>query len=135
MTTIKDMYYDIGNAVKGVCARTYARNRPRSAADMPESYAVVRLPYSIVNGETDSSGAFNDFTTTAQIELYVRDSVSARNPNGADVETLSAKTAELWRRFPIVTERLTVTRPRVTMQTDDGNGFGVAIVQATVRTR
>jgi len=135
MMDIKQAYYDIGTAVKGVCEKVYARNRPKSVENRPESYIVVRLPYSIKNEEMDFAGTYNDYTTTAQIEIYVRDTVSARNPNGADIEGLSEKVARVMEKFPIMTENIVVTRPRVTLQTDDGEGYGVAIVTARVRTR
>lgn len=135
MMDIKQAYYDIGKAVKGVCEKVYARNRPKSVENRPESYIVVRLPYSIKNEEMDFAGTYNDYTTTAQIEIYVRDTVSARNPNGADIEGLSEKVARVMEKFPIMTENIVVTRPRVTLQTDDGEGYGVAIVTARVRTR
>ena len=135
MMDIKQTYYDIGNAVKGICEKVYARSRPKSVEERPESYIVVRLPYSIRNGEMDFAGTYNDYTTEAQIEVYVRDKVSRRNPNGADVEGLSEKVARVMAAFPIRTEGIVVTRPRVTLQADDGDGYGVAIVMGRVRTR
>ena len=41
---IKDMYYDVGNAVKGVCDRVYAHDRPKAVSDRPGSYIVVVFP-------------------------------------------------------------------------------------------
>ena len=132
---IKQTYYDIGNAVKGICEKTYARSRPKSVDGRPESYIVVKLPYSIRNGEMDFSGAYNDYTTTVQIEIYVRDKVSARNPNGADVPGLSSKVEAVMAKFPISTGSILATRPRVTLQADDGDGFGVCVITAILRTR
>lgn len=135
MMDIKQAYYDIGTAVKGVCEKVYARNRPKSVENRPGSYIVVRLPYSIKNEEMDFAGMYNDYTTTAQIEIYVKDTVSSRNPNGADIEGMAEKVERVMNTFPIMTENIVVTRPRVTLQTDDGEGYGVAIVTARVRTR
>ena len=66
---IKDMYYDVGNAVKGVCDRVYAHDRPKAVSDRPDSYIVVVFPSVILNNEMNSEGTFNDYTTTAQIEI------------------------------------------------------------------
>lgn len=132
---IKDMYYDVGNAVKGVCDRVYAHDRPKAVSDRPGSYIVVVFPSVILNNEMNSEGTFNDYTTTAQIEIYVRNKVSAKNPGAFDVAAVSEKVSAVMKRFPISTKNLTLTRPRVTLQTDDGDGFAVTIVQGQLRTR
>lgn len=132
---IKDMYYDVGNAVKGVCDRVYAHDRPKAVSDRPGSYIVVVFPSVILNNEMNSEGTFNDYTTTAQIEIYVRNKVSAKNPGAFDVAAVSEKVSAVMKKFPISTKNLTVTRPRVTLQTDDGDGFAVTIVQGQLRTR
>lgn len=132
---IKDMYYDVGNAVKGVCDRVYAHDRPKAVSDRPGSYIVVVFPSVILNNEMNSEGTFNDYTTTAQIEIYVRNKVSAKNPGAFDVAAVSEKVSAVMKKFPISTKNLTVTRPRVTLQADDGDGFAVTIVQGQLRTR
>lgn len=132
---IKDMYYDVGNAVKGVCDRVYAHDRPKSVSDRPDSYIVVYFPSVILNNEMNSEGTFNDYTTTAQIEIYVRNKVSAKNPGTFDVAAMNDKVAAVLKRFPISTDNIIVTKPRVTLQTDDGDGFAVTIVQGQLRTR
>lgn len=135
MISIKTLYFDIGNAVKGICDKVYARSRPKSVDDRPNSYIVVFFPSSIYNNEMDSSGTYKDYTTTAQIEIYVRDKAQAKNPNTFDVATVDKKTSAVMAKFPIVTDNITVTKPRVTMQTDDGDGFSVTIIQGDLRTR
>lgn len=132
---IKDMYYDVGNAVKGVCDRVYAHDRPKAVSDRPGSYIVVVFPSVILNNEMNSERTFNDYTTTAQIEIYVRNKVSAKNPGAFDVAAVSEKVSAVMKKFPISTKNLTVTRPRVTLQADDGDGFAVTIVQGMLRTR
>lgn len=132
---IKDMYYDVGNAVKGVCDRVYAHDRPKAVSDRPDCYIVVVFPSVILNNEMNSEGTFNDYTTTAQVEIYVRNKVSAKNPGAFDVSAVSEKVSAVMKKFPISTKNLTVTRPRVTLQTDDGDGFSVTIVQGQLRTR
>lgn len=132
---IKDMYYDVGNAVKGVCDRVYAHDRPKAVSDRPDSYIVVVFPSVIFNNEMNSEGTFNDYTTTAQIEIYVRNKVSAKNPGAFDVAAMNDKVSAVLKRFPIATKNIIVMKPRVTLQTDDGDGFAVTIVQGQLRTR
>ena len=135
MLDLKDLYYDLGNAMKGICDRVYARNRPKSVSDRPDSYIVVKLPSVIINNEMNDDGSFNDYTTTAQIEVYVRDKASVRNPNTLNVAAASEKVSAVMRKFPISTDNIIVTKPRVTLQTDDGDGFSVTIVQGSLRTK
>lgn len=135
MLDLKDLYYDLGNAMKGICDRVYARNRPKSVSDRPDSYIVVKLPSVIINNEMNDDGSFNDYTTTAQIEIYVRDKTSARNPNTLNVSAVSEKVSAVMTKFPISTDNIIVTKPRVTLQTDDGDGFSVTIIQGSLRTK
>lgn len=135
MVSIKSLYNDIGNAVKGVCDKVYARNRPKSVDERIGSYIVVYFPSSIYNNEINSDGSYNDYTTTAQIEIYVRDKVSAKNPNTFDVSTVDEKVREVLSKFPISTDNILVSSPRVTLQADDGDGFSVTIIQGRLRTK
>lgn len=135
MVDLKSIYYDLGNAVKGVCDKIYPRNRPKSVEDRPNSYIVVKLPSVIINNEINSDGSYNDYTTTAQIEIYVRDKVSAKNPNTFDVATVDEKVRAVLGKFPISTDNILVSNPRVTLQTDDGDGFSVTIIQGRLRTK
>lgn len=135
MVNIDTIYKDIGKAMKGICDMIYAKNRPKSVDKRPSSYIVVRLPSGIFNQEIGYDGAYNDYTTTAQIEVYVRNKVSRSNANGFDIGTTSDKVSQVLKRFPIDTENLTVVRPIVTMQADDGDGFDVTIIQGQLRTK
>jgi len=135
MVDLKSIYYDLGNAVKGVCDKIYPRNRPKSVEDRPNSYIVVKLPSVIINNEINSDGSYNDYTTTAQIEIYVRDKVSAKNPNTFDVAAVDEKVRAVLEKFPISTDNILVSNPRVTLQTDDGDGFSVTIIQGRLRTK
>ena len=125
----------VGNAMKGICDKLYSRSRPKAVDTKINSYIVVYFPSSIYNNEMNSSGVYNDFTTTAQIELYVRDKASARNPNTFDVSSVDEKVQEIMDRFPISTKNLIVSNPRITLQTDDGAGFSVTIIQGRLRTK
>lgn len=134
---IKDIYHGLWNAVDGICDKRYLKDRPKSVpvSERPDSYIVIRLPYSIYNNEISDNGEYNDFTTTAQIEIYVRDKVSSKNPNEFNVLAMDEKVEKVMELFPIITEDFVVSRPSVTMQTGDGDGFAVTIIQGFLRTR
>lgn len=135
MLDLKTIYYDLGRAVKGVCDVVYPRNRPKSVADKVGSYIVVNCPYTIKNNEMNDDGRYNDYTTTVQIEVYVRDKISPVNPNGFEVSTVDEKVRAVMEKFPISTDNIIVTSPRVAIQADDGDGFSVTIIQGKLRTR
>lgn len=135
MIDIKTMYQDLWNAVKGICDKTYLRSRPKSVDDKVGSYVVVCLPYYIRNNEIDNKGSYNDYSTTAQIEIYVRDKVSASNPNGFNVNVMDEKIKAILSKFPIITDNATIKKPSVTLQDDDGDGFAVTIIQCELRTK
>lgn len=135
MVDIKRMYQDIWNAVNGICDKTFLRSRPKSIETKVGSYIVVKIPYTIRNNEIDSDGFYNDYSTTIQIEIYVRDNVSASNPNEFNINVMDRKVKSVLGKFPIVTEFNSITRPNVVIESDDGDGFGVTIIQARLRTR
>ena len=135
MISIKDLYFDVGNAVNGICDRVYARNRPKSVNDRTDSYIVVFFPAGIYNNEMNDDGSYNDYTTIAQIEVYVRDKPSSKNPNNFNVSKVDEKVRAVLEKFPISTENILVISPQITLQTDDGNGFSVTIIQGKLRTK
>ena len=135
MISIKTLYFDVGNAMKGVCDRVFPRNRPKAVDKKINSYIVVFFPSSIYNNEMNSDGVYNDYSTTLQLEVYVKDKVSAENPNTLDVAQVDEKVKAVMDKFPISTENIIVTNPRITMQTDDGGGFSVTIIQGRLRTK
>lgn len=104
MISIKTLYFDVGNAMKGVCDRVFPRNRPKAVDKKINSYIVVFFPSSIYNNEMNSDGSYNDYTTTVQIEVYVKDKVSAGNPNALDVTQVDEKVKAVMGRFPISTK-------------------------------
>lgn len=135
--SIKDIYQGLWNTVDGICDKVYMKGRPKSVSvsERPDSYIVLKLPYTIYNNEISDTGEYNDFTTTVQIEIYVRDIVSPRNPNEFNVPTMSSKLDRVMSLFPIKSEHFVVTKPRITMQVGDGDGFSVAVIQGFLRTK
>jgi len=79
MISIKALYYGIAKAVSGICDKGYYQDRPTSVADRPDSYVVIHFPSSIYNNEIGQKGEYRDFDTTVQLEVYIRDKMSAEN--------------------------------------------------------
>lgn len=132
---VKQLYYDMAKAVKGICEKTYYQDRPSAVDEKIDSYIVVGLPSSVYNNEIGQKGEYNDYETTAQVEVYVRDSVSSSNPKAVNLQVMSEKVAKVLALFPIVGTHVVLTRPRITLQDSDGNGFHCTIVQCKLRTR
>lgn len=134
MVSIKTLYFDVGNAMKGICDKLYSRSRPKAVDTKVNSYIVVYFPSSIYNNEMNSSGVYNDFTTIAQIELYVRDKNSASNPHTLDVSSVDEKVQEIMDRFPISTKSHCF---KSSYNTTDRrrSRFSVTIIQGRLRTK
>lgn len=135
MVSIKTLYYDIAKSVKGICDKTYYRDRPTSVVERINSYLVISLPSNIVNNEIDPSGAYNDYTTTVLLEVYVRDKMSASNPVEMNIKVMDEKVGKTLAAFPINTGNIFVTRPEIVMQENDGSGFHVTLIRARLSTK
>ncbi len=135
MVNVKNLYYSVSGAIKGICDKTYYQDRPTSVDERINSYAVVSLPSAIVNNEMDQSGAYRDFTTTVIIEVYVRDNMSASNPIGINLKVMQEKVQSVLGKFPIDTSSVLVSRPELVMQDNDGTGFHVTLIRARLRTK
>ena len=129
---LKQIYYDLGNAVKGICDVVIPRNRPNKRYD---SFIVVSLPYAIRNNEISDDGSYNDYSTTVQISIYTRNRVSSSLGNCTDLDAMDEKLERVLSVFPIRTPRIIVTKPKVILQTDDGDGFDITMIQGRLRTR
>jgi hypothetical protein len=132
---LKQIYYDLGNAVKGICDVVIARNRPDTVDKRYDSFIVVSLPYAIRNNEISDDGSYNDYSTTVQISIYTRNRVSSGLGNCTDLDAMDEKLERVLSVFPIRTPRIIVTKPKVILQTDDGDGFDITMIQGRLRTR
>ena len=132
---LKQIYYDFGNAVKGICDVVIARNRPDTVDKRYDSFIVVSLPYAIRNNEISDDGSYNDYSTTVQISIYTRNRVSSGLGNCTDLDAMDEKLERVLSVFPIRTPRIIVTKPKVILQTDDGDGFDITMIQGRLRTR
>lgn len=135
MVSLKVIYYDIARIVNGICDKTYYQDRPTSIDKRINSYLVVTLPSYIRNNEIDPKGSYNDYSTSVLLEVYVRDKMSASNPNGVDLKTMDEKVGKIMRLFPINTDSLLVTKPEVFLNDNDGSGFHVTYIRASLRTK
>lgn len=135
MVSIKDLYYDVAKAVKGVCDKTYYQDRPTSVDTKINSYLVIALTSNIVNQELDPRGGYHDYTTTLLLEVYVRDKMSASNPVGIDLKAMDEKVGKVMDLFPINGDSIYVTQPEVVMQDNDNSGFHVTLIRARLRTK
>lgn len=135
MVSVKDLYYSVAEAVKKICDKTYYQDRPTSVDTTINSYLVISLPSAIENNELDPSGAYNDYTTTLLIEVYVRDRMSASNPIGINLQVMDEKVKKVLEKFPIDTAKIYVTRPEIVMQDNDESGFHVTLIRARLRTK
>lgn len=135
--SIKEIYQGVYEAIDDICDKVYLKDRPKSvpAGSRPDSYIVIRLPYAFMNMEISDDGSYNSYNTTLQLELYVRDRVSADYPNRFDVLRMDEKLRMLTDRFPIVCGSFVASGPVLTMQTDDGDGFSVSFIQSQLRTK
>lgn len=132
---LKQIYYDLGNAVKGICDVVIPRNRPDTVDKRYDSFIVVSLPFTIRNNEISDDGSYNDYSTTVQISIYTRNRVSSSLGNCTDLDAMDEKLERVLSAFPIRTPRIIVTKPKVILQTDDGDGFDITMVQGRLRTR
>lgn len=80
---------------------------------------VVSLPIAI-----DDQNAWQK--TTMRIEIFVRNRSSGISPTRELEQILNA----VLEKFPIVSERYSVTNPKIVLKGDDGLGFTVWNIQA-----
>lgn len=135
MVSLKTLYYGIAKAVNGICDKGYYQDRPASVTDRPDSYIVISLSSAVYNNELGERGEYNDFSTTVVFEVYVRDIVSASNPNCIDVKTMDDKVSAVLKLFPINTKDFKINNPQITLQTSDKSGFHVTFIQGQLRTK
>nr|DAT65223.1 MAG TPA: hypothetical protein [Caudoviricetes sp.] len=135
MVSLKTLYYGIAKAVNGICDKGYYQDRPASVTDRPDSYIVINLPSTVYNNELGERGEYNDFSTSIVLEIYVRDVVSASNPNSMDIKKMDEKVSAVLKLFPISTDDFKINNPQITLQTSDKSGFHVTFIQGQLRTK
>lgn len=132
--SIKDILKSVYDAVEGICERTFIQDRPKSVIDSLNDYMVVKAVSSFNNREVDEKGSYDYYESTVQIEIYVKDRVSASNPNQINILSIDDKVTQVLSLFPIKDRHIHAMRPRVTLSISDGNGFHCTIIQARLTT-
>lgn len=101
--------------------KVYAEHRPNGIGEQLQSLSVVSLPSEIVN-----NGAYQ----STQVYFHL----ISRNREGgiSTTDLLQLMLDKLINLFPIKEDRFTLTSPRVVLNGDDGNGFTIWIVQASL---
>lgn len=134
MIGIRDIFESLYNAMKDVCENVYLQERPSSVIERVDSYIVVSLHSTVANREIGNAGEYNFYVTTGQIEIYVRDKVSANKPNRIDINEVDELVKGVIGKFPIKDDNILATKPRITLATSDGNGFHCTIIQTRITT-
>lgn len=132
--SIRDILKSVYDAVDGICERTFLQDRPKSVIDSLSDYMVVKAVSSFNNREVDEKGSYDYYESTVQIEIYVKDRVSASNPNQININSIDDKVTSVLSLFPIKDSHIHAMRPRVTLSISDGNGFHCTIIQARLTT-
>lgn len=135
MITARDILQDMYNQVKGICDKTYIIERPASTSDEINSFIVCAIPSILYNNEISDDGQFDDYSTTVQFEIYVRDKTSASNLNQADINSIDKAVKAVLGKFPMTTAYCVITEPQQSMLISDGKQFHCTIIHADMRTK
>lgn len=124
----KDILVVMRDTFKDVIPTIYTSERPKVVSENVNEFMVISLPVMLYN-KTYGVG-YGMTTSYARVEIFVRDY------NGME---MTARIDELIQqaisRFPINTELITMSRPRVVLSGTDGYGFHVATIQASFITK
>lgn len=120
---IKDVLEVLCNKLSdaSVGEKTYAEHRPNGIGEQLKSMSVVSLPSEIVD-----NGAYQ--STQVYFQLLSRN----RDGGISSTDVLQSMLDNLLNLFPIKEDRFTLTSPRVVLNGDDGNGFTIWLVQASL---
>lgn len=135
MVSSKDILQDMYTAVNGLADKTFLLERPSSTSDRLNSFIVCALPSAIYNQEICDEGDYNDYTTTAQFEIYVRDRVCASNPNQVNILELDRLVRSVFSLFPMNLDHCVITSPVERLSISDGKQFHCTIIQGRLRTK
>lgn len=124
----KEILQTLVSEMKNISPNVYTSNRPKSVtADMQE-FIVVSLP-NMMYRKTYGEG-YGVTSSYVRIEIFVRDM------NGVEwVAKLDSIKEQIIALFPIVTDLVTISKPRVLISGDDGYGFHVWNIQASFITK
>lgn len=125
---LKDILLTMRDHLKDVTPNIFVSDRPKTLSENLSEFIVVSLPVMLYN-KTYGKG-YGMTSSYARIEIYVKDR------NGLEQ---TAKLDDMIKRctdkFPINTELITMSRPRVVLSGADGYGFHIATIQASFITK
>lgn len=125
---LKDILVVMRDAFKDLTEAVFVTDRPKTLSTNYNNFIVVSLPVMLYN-KTFGTG-YGVTTSYARIEIFVKD---------RDGLEQTAKLDDLIQqcigKFPINTELVTMSRPRVVLSGADGYGFHVATIQASFITK
>lgn len=118
--------YYINEILKEVCQRmgditgaVFPDHRPSAKNEQMKEMVIISIPQELSDENAWQRGAL-------RIELAVKDKTNGY----ADINRLNVLLDAAIRKFPIVTDRFSATRPRLLLKGADGLGFTVWLLQA-----
>lgn len=124
----KDILIEMRNTFQDIVPNVFSNSRPKTLNENLDSFMVISLPVMQYN-KTYGKG-YGVTSSYARIEIYVKDVNSLEFT--AKLDKLAQDCLE---RFPINTEHLIMSRPRLVMSGSDGYGFHVVTIQASFITK
>lgn len=137
MTDMSDIIKVMYDTAKKVCDKVYLQNRPASTTSRSEKFIVVELPSMITNNEISQDGSYNDYSTTGQFTIFVKDRSSSKNSNEASIQAASDMINSLKKLFPVkdIEKRVKLRRPRLMIPSEsDDRGFHYSVIQCDITT-
>lgn len=138
MANLNTFFDAICNAVEPLEIMTYLNERASATKDKQDKFLVVSLPSRVTNKEIGGANSeFNWSETTTVFNLFVKDDISASNPNESAIISLNDFVDELIKLFPIVDydNEVILSKPTIVIPAkSDGNGFHYTRVHAELST-
>lgn len=124
----KDILLVMRDAFKDFTEAVFVTDRPKTIGENYNDFIVVSLPVMLYN-KTFGKG-YGMTSSYARIEIFVKDRNGLEQT--AKLDDMIQKCVD---KFPINTELVTMSRPRVVLSGTDGYGFHVATIQASLITK
>lgn len=121
LTTMRDTFSDI-------IPNIFSNGRPKVLNENLTSFMVISLPVMLYN-KTYGKG-YGMTTSYARIVIYVKDVNGVEHT--AKLDSLAQSCME---KFPINTDLVIMSRPRIVMDGSDGYGFHTVTIQASLITK
>lgn len=125
---LKDILLTMREHLKDVTPNIFVSDRPKTLSENLSEFMVVSLPVMLYN-KTYGKG-YGVTSSYARIEIYVKDRDGLEQT--AKLDDMISRVTE---KFPINTDFITISRPRVVLSGADGYGFHIATIQASFITK